>query len=281
MGVIIRNMDKKNILRLIIGFLILFLSVLSWYLLKNSFDQAQGGEWVTGVLWPSLSLIALGSFIGLFYLIESDWRVLSGALLLVVAPFFVFFDSLNWEKLIVIGAMFFFLWRGIHRSRREKKEKIKLSLAEILLKGLAPTVTALTLLAAIGFYGSPYAQSLGQAEIVIPRDMFNRIISPLLNAPSALKNLTGGQPESAKNDNEQLKSALYQEINKYMNTVGNPYKRFLPFGLTTTFFFAMRIWGVVLMRLAAILAWGWFSLLRLLKLARIGKINIEKEIITL
>jgi len=273
-------MNKKKLLRLLLGFLILVSAGLSWYLLKNSFGQAQSGEWANSVFWPSLSLTILGSFIGLFYLTENDWRVLLGACLLVVAPFFIFFDSLNWGKLAVIGAALFFFWRGFYRSRREKERKIKLVLAEILLKGLAPVGTALALLASIGFYGSVYAQSLSEGKITISRDMFDEIIDPLLNAPSALKNFSG-EPSGqlVGDDDEQLKNLFYQETNKYLNATGNPYKKFLPFGLAITFFFAMRLWGIILMRLAAILAWGWFAILKLIKLVRIGNISVEKETI--
>lgn len=273
-------MDKKKIIQLVLAVLILVFSALSWYLIKNSFAQAQSEEWVRSVLWPSLSLVALGSFIGLAHLVEDDWRLLLGLLLLIGAPFFIFFISLNYWKLAFIGVALLFIFKGIYQSRRAKTQKIKLVLAEVLLKGLAPTVTGLTLLASIGFFGSAYAQSMAKAEIIIPRGLFNKIIDPLLNAPNTLKNLSGapasGQPSG---ESEQFKDSLYQEINKYLNTTGSPFKKILPFGLATTFFFAMRIWGIVLMRLAAMLGWAWFGVLRLLKFARIAKVSVEKEVI--
>jgi len=235
-------MNKKIIVRSALGVLILLFSVLSWYLIKNSFAQAQSEEWVRSVLWPSLSLVALGSFIGLAYLVEDDWRILLGLLLLVGAPFFIFFNSFNYWKLAFIGVALLFILKGIFQSRRAKTQKIKLVLAEVLLKGLAPSVTGLVLLASIGFFGSAYAQSLVKAEIIIPRGLFNKIIGPFLNAPNTLKNLSGapvsGRPST---ESEQLKDSLYQKINKYFNTTGNSFKKNLPFGLATTFFFALRI----------------------------------------
>lgn len=280
------GVNKKIIIRSALGILILLFSILSWYLIKNSFVQAQSEEWVAMILFPSLSFIALGSFIGLSYLLEDDWKFLSGMMLLVAAPFFVFFNSFSIYKAGLVVVAFIFLCRGIYHVLREKKIKIKIVLAEILMKGLGPVITGLALLAAISFFGSAYAQSSATSEIIVPRDFFNKIIDPLLSAPEAIKNLSAAQrtPEMAQKtaqESESLEDSIYQQVNKYLNTTGNSFKKFLPFGLATSFFFAVRIWGAILMRLAAMLAWVWFGVLRLFKVARIASISVEKEIIEL
>jgi len=275
---------KRQAVGLTLTFLVLFFSIASWWLLKIAFAQAPSEEWVFRILLPSLSFVVLGSFIGLVCLLEDDWGAMLGTMLLVAAPFFIFFPTNSIYRLGLGAVAFFFLGRGVYRAQQEKKTKIKLVLADILLKELGPVITGIALLASLGFYSSPYAQSMAGAEIIIPRDMFNKIIDPLLNASQSLKMLSAAQstPQARQlsaRENAELKDAVYQQLNKYLNTTGNVYKKFLPFGLATTFFFAVRIWGAILLRLSAMLAWAWFGVMRLLRLVKIGSVSVEKEVI--
>jgi len=268
----------------VLAFIVLVSSFLFWFLIKLSFNQASNEEWIFRILLSSASFVILGSFIGLFCLLEDKKMSLLGLITLMIAPFFMFFGSLSWYKLGFLLLAFLFFWRGVFLFRQEKEARIKLVLAEILMKGLASVITGLVLLVSVGFYGSLYAQSLVTAEITMPRDFFDKVIDSLLMAPDTLKKLSASQganqtKQKLAEENKEIKDSFYQQLNKYLNTTGNFFKKILPFGLATTLFFVLRFWGAILMRLSAMLAWAWFGLLRLLRLVHFRSINVEKEII--
>jgi hypothetical protein len=275
---------KKLILRLSFG-LVIFLSSLSlWYFFKETLIAWQNDGWLEKMIASLVSFIVLAAILGLFYLIEDDKRVISGSIILIFAGFFIVLPVSRFEEILVILLAAVFFIKGARRAYLEKANKIKLVLARILLVSLSSTVTALALLASIGFASAPVVQSLAGAKIIVPQATVEALADGLLRLSENLK-ISPVPPGSIKSSqlvpglDQKAKDALYEQVNASLNNISDPYKRFLPFTLAISFFFAVRFLGIILVRISAMLAWFCFGLLRFLKIAEIKTISVEKEIV--
>jgi len=248
-------MEKKSLVRIILGFFIFLTSFLFWLVLWRALQN--GPDWLNMALWSLVIFLVFGSFVGLAYLIEKEKKFLYAVPLLVVLPFLIFYQ---WEKqlgLIVVAVAILFFVLAIFKVEFEKSLRIKLAAGIILRKGLAPTITALALLITLFFYWAPYTQSLEQ-EISVPRPLFDAIVKPVINIfmQTALPPGTNQKALSAQLNRQQQESMdiLYQTVNEQLDSAGKSYKKWIPLGLSVSLFFSFKIIGTFLSWLMVVLA---------------------------
>ena len=288
-------MSKKTIFRAVLIFLILSFSSLTWFSAYDSFWR-DSQDYFWRIFLPLASFLILGILTGLWFLAEDEkWIVWAGPASIFIPFLFIF--SLSWIKLsshwnLVLTAVFilvvFLFWWGIKSLRGEKESRFKISLSAIVSPGLKHAVTATIFLASIGFYFSPLAQ-LDSKEFSLPRPFFDTIFSPVIKAMnvSLLKNgstTSSGalSPEVSKqleSQKKDLSEQVYGMINQMIANSGKPFKKYVPLGITLSFFFALKIFEGLFLQLMILGAWVLWKILRFFGVMRIKIVKADKEII--
>jgi len=256
-----------------LGILILAFSFFSWFFLNNSL--ADGDNWVIKIVLPAVLFLILGSLIGFSYLVENDKKFLffvPGFIILSFLPFAK--PMLSFLVFGVLAALFLLL--GVCQSIKEKESRINLAFQSIITRGLGPTLTGLVILASLIFYASPYSKSLG-SELSVSRPFFDAVAAPLIGLF-----VDSNLPKDDLDRKEivaQVQDEAYRMINQQLNLQGRAYKNFIPAGLATSFFFAIKIIGFLLMWVMLFLDWVAFKILRALQVVRIEKIQVEREMV--
>lgn len=78
---------------------------------------------------------------------------------------------------------------------------------------------------------------------------------------------------------QQYKDEIYNMINLQIKNASAPYKKFVPAAVAVSFFFSLKIIGMLLLWPIIFLAWVGYKLLLSLKLVKIGTIKAEKEVL--
>lgn len=283
------------IFRAVLVFLILLFSFSTWFFAYNSFWR-DGQDYLWRILFPLVSFFILGTLTGLWFLTEDEKRfVWAGPASIFVSFILVF--SFSWVKLpspwnlVLVGALvlaiLFFLW-GLRDLRQEKDSRFKISLSAIVSPALKHTITAMILLLSIGFYFSPLAQ-LNVKEISMPRPFFDAIFNPIANALNGglLKNgSAAGGSESGLEISKQLElkkkdlsEQVYGLVNQVISNSGKPFKKYIPLGITLSFFFALKVFSGIFRYLTILGVWVLWKILRFLNIFKIKIIKVDKETI--
>jgi len=272
-------MSKKIIVRSVFGALIFIFSLLSWLTLAAAIND--GPDWLEQSLWSLTAFLFLGITVGAAYLIENEKIFLYSIPVLIILPVIGFLDpNLIAGAVLVLAILFLVL--GVHRVSFEKSLRIRLVPGLILKRGLAPTITALALLATLFFYFTPFAQSLGK-EVKIPRPLFNAIAEPAVDL-FLVMSLPPGQglddlPPQAFRQQEEFLNNFYSAVNEQLDLAGRVFKKWLPLGVSVSIFFTFKIIGTFLSWLMTLAAWLVFQALLCLKTIKIDKVAAEREIV--
>lgn len=273
------GVNKKIIVRAILGVLILVFSFLAWLNLSGALND--GLDWLQKSLWFLAAFLFLGVGAGLAYLIESKPILFYGLPPLIILPALVFLkDALISGAVLAIA--FLFLALAAWRADFEKSLRIEFASSVILKKSLAPFITALTLIVTLFFYWAPFTQSLEQ-KIYVPRPLFDVIVQPTINlflqitlpVGQSLKDLS---PEVIRQQ-AQFLDEMYLATNEELANASQAFKKWLPLGVSISLFFSFKIIGTFLSFLMIALAWLIFRVLLWSGVVRIEKVAAEKEIV--
>ncbi len=294
-------MAKKTIIQLVLSSLILIFSSLTWCFIFAAFWH-NNPDYLQRILTPLISFLILGVLAGLWFLIENRRLILWLAPALIFLPFLIIFSFFgakltSYWNLVLFLVLFFivlFFGLGIRASRETKESRLKIELIPILQSALKPSVTAMIILASISFYFSPSAR-LNVKEIFIPRPFFDSLFSPLINIleKSLPKNgLTNGA--NVKNQNlpqeitnqltaqeKNLSDQTYGMLNQIITNAGKPFKKYIPLGLTLSFFFALKIFELIFLWVMIFGIWVLWKVLRFFNILKIKIIKVDKEVIEL
>ncbi len=288
-------MSKKTIFRAVLVFLIVLFSFLTWFSVYDSFWR-DSQDYFWRILLPLISFLVLGILTGLWFLAEDEkWIVWAGPISIFVPFLFIF--SLSWIKLpspwnltltVALAFVILLFWWGIRSLRGEKESRFKISLSAIVSPALKHAVTAIIFLASIGFYFSPLAQ-LDSKEFSLPRPFFDAIFSPVIKAMdvSLLKNgsttssdtLSSEVSLQLESQKKNLSEQVYGMINQVISNSGKPFKKYIPLGITLSFFFALKIFEGLFLQLMILGVWVLWKILRFFGVLRIKTIKVDKEII--
>jgi len=272
-------MGKKNIIRIVEGFLILAFSFLSWASLAGALNG--GPDWVQKSIWSLAAFLFLGISVGLVYLIENQRILFFGLPALIVLPALVFLKN-DLLSGAVLTAVLFFLALAAWRTHFEKSLRIELAPCLILKRGLGSFITALALTITLFFYWAPYAQSLGN-DIRIPRPLFDSIARPAIEMSLALSLPRGTNPKSLSPEFTKQQTAildnLYLSANEQLSVAGKTFKKWIPLGVSVSLFFSFKVIGTFLSWLMIVLAWLIFKILLWGGIIKIEKVAVEKEIV--
>lgn len=236
-------MDKNRIAQSVIVGLAAVMAAASWVGLKN-FLFGDGG-WI----FPTIGFLVLLVFLSINCLLTSSKINLLITLAFVLVSF-LFSFGINLSYLAVLFAVFLLFVFGFAQAVNEKKNRIKIQIVQILRKGLPPVLTGLALIIAAVYYFSPLAAQK-QAEIEIPRPLFDMISQPLIDM---------AQDASLDNDME-IGDALYEAINQGISRYSRDYGQYIPLGMAFGVFFAVKALGFLFMWLVILLSWAIFKLL--------------------
>lgn len=274
-------MNKKIIVRSVLGILILIFSFLSWSSLAGALNN--GPDWVLKSIWSLSAFLFLDVAAGLFFLIENAKIFLYSASAVIVLPAPIFLKPELFNLLVLAAAVLFFV-AAVFRVDSEKSLRIKFSAGIILRRALPLMMTGLALLITLFFYWAPYTQSLGN-DIRIPRPLFDAIAEPIIdiflniNLPKGmdLKSL----PSESVKQQAGIADNLYSSMNEQLSLAGRTFKKWIPLGASISLFFSFKVVSFFLSWLIMFLAWLIFKIFLWSGVVKIEKVAAEKEIITI
>jgi len=271
-------MEKKIIIRSLLGIFILLASFAFWSMLSAALND--GPNWLTMSVWALLIFLILGVTICLLYLTENETIFLYGGALAIILPF-LFFLKLDAGALFAFLALLF-LMLSAWQVNFEKSLRLKFTPVVILRKGLAPAITGFAILSSLIFYGTPLAQTLGMS-IIVPRSLFEAVAQPAINFALQI-NLPAGTntkslpPEFNRQKTEFL-DKIYVSLNQQIEVAGKSFKKWIPLGAAVSLFFTFKVVGTILSWLIMLFTWLIFKALLWIGAVKINKVAAEKEVI--
>lgn len=266
-------MGKKEILRIVFGALILLLSWLFWWVLRDSMHD--GGNWTLKILFPSLVLLLLGTVLGLALLLENEKKMIWLLPVLVLAPF-IFFVHWGWTAISLVILAILLVFASILAGYKEKSRRITLAPRVVMQTGLAGVLTGLALLSSLIFFWAPTTQALQQSDIIIPRSFFDNVAGPIFKALAGPTpaGMSPGVYQKAMSDSLDQ---VYDAFNQQLAMQGRAYKKFIPAGVAVSFFFAVKFWSFILMWPMMLLAWLAFKAMLWCGIIKINFVETKKE----
>jgi len=272
-------MNKKIIVSLVLGLLILAFSFLSWSFLSAAVNN--GPDWLIEAVWCLITFILLGVAMGLFFLVENEKIFLYSTSVMIVLPALAFLKPEIISFLVLTVAILFFV-AAVFRVDSEKSLRIKFSAGIILRRTFPLAMTGLALLVTLFFYWAPYTQSLG-SDIRIPRPLFNTIAKPVMDFSLNMSLPKGTTLKSLPPEfvAEQIKfmDNLYSSANEQLALAGRTFKKWIPLGASISLFFSFKVVGFFLSWLMTLLAWLIFKIFLWSGVVKIEKVAVEKEVI--
>lgn len=275
-----RRMNRKNIVRAVLGFSLLLSS--GAFGLVLSFALAVGTNWLTMSVWALVSFTVFGAVFVLTHIMENKAVILAGVTLVAVMPF-LFFEK-SFFGFCLISAVFLFLLRAARRTRFEKESRLKFAATAIARKILPAAVVAMAALSALIFYGTPLAWNLS-GNIVVPRSLFDSVAAVAAETVLAINLPVGADMKSLPPEFERQQAEfldkVYISLSEQIAAAARPLEKWFPLGAAISAFFAFKIVGAVLIWPMTFLAWLIFRILLLAGIVKIEKIATEKEVIVM
>ncbi|MBU2036864.1 hypothetical protein KJ866_01510 [Patescibacteria group bacterium] len=272
-------MNKKLIVRSILGILIFIFSSLFWLSLSTALND--GSPWLQKSLWSLAAFLFLGVGSGLAYLMEDRNILFYGLPLLIILPALMFLKE-DLTSGLVLAIAFLFLVFAAGRADFEKKLRTKFVSWVILKKGYGPFITAIALIVTLFFYFAPFTQSLGQ-KVSVPRPLFDAIVEPVMSILLPLAMPAGQNLESLPSEfyrqQAEMMDKLYLSTNEELASAWQAFKEWLPMGMSVSLFFTFKIVGTFLSWLMILAVWLIFRILLWSGVIKIEKVATEKEVI--
>jgi hypothetical protein len=240
-------------------------------------------SWTLSLLFSSPSLVYLGrwglvyffllSFLPLFFVLSDNRYLVYSVMGIITIVPFCFFSWQNayfWVGLLA----FVFLIFGYEYSRREKKQRIKISLRKSFRPALIFSILSFSLLLASIYYFNPLL-SIDQKTIEVSPQNFR----PLLISLEKIIFNGSASAENSLLESLGLGEKLAEETNKTLANFIGPYAQEISLGLTIALFLVLRLVGSVIGLLAAILSRAIFYFLILIKVIQIKHQSKEVEVL--
>lgn len=240
-------------------------------------------SWALSLLFSSPSLVYLGrwglayffllSLLSLFFLLNDNrYLVYSAIGIITIIPLCFF----SWQDFYLLGGLLVFglLVIGYEYTRREKKQRIKISLRKSFRPALIFSILSFSLLLATIYYFNPLL-SINQKTIEVSPQNFR----PLLISLEKIILNESASPENSLLESLGLGEKLAEETNKTLANFIGPYAREISLGLAIALFLILRLVSSIIGLFSAILARAIFYFLALIKVIQIKHQSKEVEIL--
>ena len=292
-------MSKQAILYAVLLALMVILSFFGWQSLRGVLFNSSGGA---EIFFAALMFLLLMAVFGVGVLVFGSRQMPMAAGGVILLAYILAF-GLHWAYFAVFIAGFGLVGLGITATLKEKSVRIKILPSQIARPAIKSLFTVLAVAVAVVIYFSSPAQGL-KIEIKVPRPLFDVIVNGmsdfingqvqnLIQDPAST--LVPGAGQIGGKDIQQAigtsefgldqilkledNDSLYRVLNQQINFFTQPYKKYLPYGLTAAVFFSLKTLGFIFVFLAGILTQAIFYLLKSFNVIKIGKEMAERETI--
>ncbi|OQX71501.1 hypothetical protein B6D52_01290 [Candidatus Parcubacteria bacterium 4484_255] len=208
-----------------------------------------------------LALISL-----FFFLIDNRYFVYL-ILFLLAFSFLIFFP---FDEIYFLAGFLVLLLLsvGYEYARREKKQRIKISLKKSCFKGLSFVVLAISLLLAVIYYFNPLL-TINQQALEIPPQVFK----PLVNLSNEIlsNSLSAGLSQTGliNLENQGIEVEIAKMVNQELKEFIGPYSQEISIGIAVALFLVLRFVGMILGMVSIIMARIIFYILFVCKVVKI------------
>jgi len=217
------------------------------------------------------------TFISLFFFLMDNRYFVYSTLLLLFFSFFLFF-GFNEIYFLTGFLVFLLLSAGYEYSRRDREQRIRLSLRKSCFKGLSFVVLAISLLLAVIYYFNPLL-AIDQQALEIPTQVFKPLVN-LSNEIISNSLPTGLNQTGLVNlENRGIEIKLAQSVNQGLKEFIGPYSKEISIGIAVALFLALRFAGMILIIVSIILARIIFYILFICKVVKIDSQMKSAEVI--
>jgi hypothetical protein len=268
-----RKKKKKRMKNKNTGILISItaLSVLFWYL---------ADQWILSPtrlgdvqLWASLlaSFVVLVSLMAISFLILNK-QIFRGLLvLLVLVPFFLFFEF-SFYYLLSSVLMFWFAVYSTKLVKDEAVERTKINIRMILRRGIPPMLTGFFIMISFAYFLSPAVQSIAEREELPPT--FNQAVRQVFNVM-----FKGELEELTPMEREQSETHFVNQVVIEANEVIKPFFGYMPPVIAFGLFLVLQGLSLIFVWLAIAVGIIAFSILKRLNFFRITETQVKSEVL--
>lgn len=279
--------NKKLKKQWIIFFSTLVLVALSAFLFYRAFWKDAGEKIWLDWVYVGIGILSLGVGVSVSMMLLSRMYFLISWL--AGLGIFLILPGLNLYLLAALAVFFLCLYFGFRLHLIEERTRLKIQIFWILSRSLPTILTGICFLVAMIYFLSPSFGRLN-LDISIPKPVFEfawQFMSPQLELQKignmkTVEKQFGIQIPTAKD----LKEQTYEKVNAAINlwfekTVGGQKKEYLSLIVVLGVFISLRTFGIPLMWLIIGISWVILKILMKFRVARIEKMQVEKEILIL
>ena len=268
-----RKKKKKRMKNKNIGIFIFVtaLSVLFWYLAdKWILSPTRLGD---EQLWISLLLafIVLVSFLAISFLVLNKYVFKLLLILLVIIPFFIFFEF-DLYYLLSLVLMFWFLMYSIKLVQDEAAQRTRINIRMILRRGIPPILTGFFIMISFAYFLSPAVQSIAEQEKLPPT--FNQAVRQVFDVM-----FKGEVSELPPVEQEETKEHFVSQVVVEANEVIKPFFRYMPPMIAFGLFLVLQGLSLAFIWLAIGVGIAAFSILKKLNFFRISEVQVKSEVL--
>ncbi len=157
---------------------------------------------------------------------------------------------------------------GYEYSRREREQRIKLSLGKSCFKGLSFVILAISLLLAVIYYFNPLL-TIDQQILEVPPQIFKPLVN--LTNKILLDSLPAGLNQTGliNLENQEIEVGLAQSVNQGLKEFIGPYTKEISIGIAIALFLALRFVGMILRIISIIMGRIIFYILFIFHLVKV------------
>jgi hypothetical protein len=239
----------KNYKRIVIVGAVILSAAIAWWAARVWMDQPMMfSDWRT-MLFPAIAVILFGAVSGLALILLDRWSERIAALLGAWASFGLFWSgNVYYVSALFVFALFWFI--ALQYIRNDIADRRQVRVKVTLAHGMKYVLFAAFLMVSLGFYYTPHAQQAGLTEISQGAQM-------------------------------QLRQGLSVNVDQIIRTWLKPIAKWVPPIFALALFLVLWSLNFILREPAVWLGAGIFWVLRKIGFVKIGKKQIESEIIEL
>ncbi len=207
------------------------------------------------------------TFVSLFFFLMDNRYFVYPTLILSTFVFFVFFSFKGIYFLTCFLVLLLFVI-GYEYSRREREQRIKLSLGKSCFKGLSFVILAISLLLAVIYYFNPLL-TIDQQILEVPPQIFKPLVN--LTNKILLDSLPAGLNQTGliNLENQEIEVGLAQSVNQGLKEFIGPYTKEISIGIAIALFLALRFVGMILRIISIIMGRIIFYILFIFHLVKV------------
>ncbi len=211
-----------------------------------------------------VALVALG-----FMIFEKKWLVLSLPGMVALA----YVANLGWSQLELIGLLILFLlaFKSYSDILRETRQRIKITLSEILRHGIFPFILGMFILLSFAAFQSPAFDRFENLKGLPPETQnYIKVIA---------ENMVGHKIEGSEQEKKVIINQISAEVTREFNTALGPYFKYAPPVLAFTLF--LILWSVswIFIWLSVLAGMLIFFILKKTGFVRIEEKEVKAEVL--